>query len=297
MTDYLIVNFDRKEYLDPLCFGESPQLQEIVTSHEGVMQALAILLADGNGRGGGDLRSSHSAIGSWAGCRIAILDDQVTDPELSDPGMEAVPLQHQLRKRGKNVSAAAIAAIIDGEGAHSALYPLNPRLRLSLVQQRALPGHALEFHSSAEARQTKPLTSLECLFWVLGVSAGLTVPSQKKRLQEGLRLMAQAYDMPQQYEVKTVDIETGLRNSPRPDRLGRMRSPGAVRLSATLQDTAEPQSPPVTLVVVFGSDGSTLQQLFDQVFPGAVFETEPHPLGLTSPEVIKLMSFISNQGA
>jgi hypothetical protein len=39
------------------------------------MAGLAILLANSNGRGGGDLRSDNPIIGSWAGDRIVIAGD------------------------------------------------------------------------------------------------------------------------------------------------------------------------------------------------------------------------------
>jgi len=39
------------------------------------MAGLAVLLADGNGRGGGDLRSENPIIGSWAGDRVVIAGD------------------------------------------------------------------------------------------------------------------------------------------------------------------------------------------------------------------------------
>lgn len=39
------------------------------------MLGLAVLLADGNGRGGGDLHSDNPIIGPWAGDRIVIAGD------------------------------------------------------------------------------------------------------------------------------------------------------------------------------------------------------------------------------
>ncbi len=37
--------------------------------------ALAVLLASGNGRGGGDLRSDSALVGSWAGHRVVLAGD------------------------------------------------------------------------------------------------------------------------------------------------------------------------------------------------------------------------------
>lgn len=71
---YLIVNLDKKEYLDPNSFGNGVKLTEF-GYQPGVMMALAALLADGNGEGGGDLRSNSPLIGSWAGDRIVVAGD------------------------------------------------------------------------------------------------------------------------------------------------------------------------------------------------------------------------------
>jgi len=52
---YYIVNIDKHEYLHPHKFDDGLKLLEFGCSAYGVMTALAILLADGNGRGGGDI--------------------------------------------------------------------------------------------------------------------------------------------------------------------------------------------------------------------------------------------------
>src|SRR5437868_2760036 len=55
---YLIVNLDKKEFLRSHDFGDGAKLLEFGCSANGMMTGLAILLADGNGRGGGDLYRS-----------------------------------------------------------------------------------------------------------------------------------------------------------------------------------------------------------------------------------------------
>ncbi len=52
---YYIVNIDKHEYLHPHKFNDGLKLLEFGCSANGVMTALAILLSDGNGRGGGDI--------------------------------------------------------------------------------------------------------------------------------------------------------------------------------------------------------------------------------------------------
>lgn len=77
---YRIVNLDKREYIEPWTFGDGAKLMEFGASMCGAMTGLAVLLADGNGRGGGDLESERPIIGSWAGDRIVIVGDYV------DPG-------------------------------------------------------------------------------------------------------------------------------------------------------------------------------------------------------------------
>ncbi|RLF36595.1 MAG: hypothetical protein DRM99_02340 [Thermoplasmata archaeon] len=76
---YIIVNLDKKEYIHPHKFGDGLKLLEFGCSANGTMTALAILLADGNGRGGGDLfdenGNSPAIVGRWAGDRIVIAGD------------------------------------------------------------------------------------------------------------------------------------------------------------------------------------------------------------------------------
>ena len=69
---YLVCNLDKKEYLHPHKFGDGIKLLEFGSSGSGTMCGLAILLSDGNNRGGGDLRSDNPIIGSWAGDRIVV---------------------------------------------------------------------------------------------------------------------------------------------------------------------------------------------------------------------------------
>ena len=80
---YVICNVTKREMIKGHFFGEGIKLMEFGMSGEGTMAALAILLADGNGRGGGDLNSddtlANSIIGSWAGDKIVIAGDYADD--------------------------------------------------------------------------------------------------------------------------------------------------------------------------------------------------------------------------
>jgi len=72
---YKVVNLDKRQYLHAHQFGEGLKLLEFGCSAGGTMTALALLLASGNGRGGGDHPSKNPLIGSWAGDRIVIAGD------------------------------------------------------------------------------------------------------------------------------------------------------------------------------------------------------------------------------
>lgn len=77
-VDAVAANLDRGEVLDPAQFGDSRDLH-VAAAHGGyggVTTALAVALAasnQGGSRGGGDLRSSHPFVGSWAGDRVGVV--------------------------------------------------------------------------------------------------------------------------------------------------------------------------------------------------------------------------------
>lgn len=87
---YYVVNVTKKQYLHPHKFGEGIKLLEFSQSAGGTMTALAALLADGNGRGGGDIGSSDPLVGSWAGDTIVIAGDYADEGKfLSDEDIAA----------------------------------------------------------------------------------------------------------------------------------------------------------------------------------------------------------------
>ena len=89
---YLIVNIDKRQYLNPHKCGDGLKLLEFASGSCGTLAALAILLADGNGRGGGDLHSDNPVIGSWAGDRIAIAGDYADEGKIHRrPGPQPLP--------------------------------------------------------------------------------------------------------------------------------------------------------------------------------------------------------------
>ena len=82
---------------------------EFGLSGMGVMSALAILLADGNGSGGGDLFSDNPVIGSWRGDRIVVAGDY-SDIYVKGTDKNIYDYAH---KNFKNVSSESLAALLD----------------------------------------------------------------------------------------------------------------------------------------------------------------------------------------
>lgn len=73
---YKVVNLTKKEYLNPHDFDDGAKLMEFGQSSGGTMASLAILLANSNGRGGGDADCDDMEwVGRWAGDEIIIAGD------------------------------------------------------------------------------------------------------------------------------------------------------------------------------------------------------------------------------
>ena len=73
---HLTVNLDKKEFLMPHKLGVGLMLREQMQSANSTPDALFMLLACSNGRGGGDLLDNENhLIGRWAGDRLAVVGD------------------------------------------------------------------------------------------------------------------------------------------------------------------------------------------------------------------------------
>lgn len=130
---YMIVNLDKEQYLHPHAFGDGLKLMEFGSNGRGTMLALAVLLARGNGRGGGDLHSNNRIIGSWAGDRIVVTGDYADEipkrrlgPKIWAALVKADPTWAARKEKGAtlyhvagvcycNVSANVMAALMDDE--------------------------------------------------------------------------------------------------------------------------------------------------------------------------------------
>ena len=110
---YKIVNIKKKQYISPYIFGDGSKLMEFSMSANGVLAGLAILLADGNGRGGGDLHSENDIVGSWAGDNIVVAGDYadagkfVKEPEQN--------LYEVASSEGEDISIKVLDALFDDQ--------------------------------------------------------------------------------------------------------------------------------------------------------------------------------------
>jgi len=108
---YKIVNVKKKQYITPHTFGDGAKLMEFSMSSSGVLAGLAILLADGNGRGGGDLNSENPIVGSWAGDNIVVAGDYADDGKWvkdTDKTLYAVA-----DEQGEDISIEVLDALCD----------------------------------------------------------------------------------------------------------------------------------------------------------------------------------------
>jgi len=110
---YKIVNIKKKQYITPHTFGDGAKLMEFSMSASGVLAGLAILLADGNGRGGGDLHSENDIVGSWAGDNIVVAGDY------ADEGKFVKEADRNLyclaTNEGEDISIKVLEALFDDQ--------------------------------------------------------------------------------------------------------------------------------------------------------------------------------------
>lgn len=122
---YYVCNLDKKEFLHPHKFGDGLKLMEFGSSGQGTMTGLAVLLADGNGRGGEDLDSDRAIVGSWKGDRIVVAGDYADN----EPGQDTNLHQQCDEKPWKDISDKVIAALCDREYMRKAVAErLKPRM-------------------------------------------------------------------------------------------------------------------------------------------------------------------------
>ena len=75
-----VYNIDKKVYIEPHEINNGLKLLEQIGFENSTSTALFMLLANSNGRGGGDFED-HYLIGSWAGDRVIIQGDYSEDTD------------------------------------------------------------------------------------------------------------------------------------------------------------------------------------------------------------------------
>lgn len=120
------MNLTNGEVVNPHDVGDGAKLMELAYSTRGVMTALAVLLASGNGRGSGDIDTIDPLVGSWAGHRVILAGDY-DDPGLHceafaaslgveyEPGETPPTLYSFARMKGKNI-ASRLASCFSSAG-------------------------------------------------------------------------------------------------------------------------------------------------------------------------------------
>lgn len=110
---FKVVNVKKHQYLNPHMFGDGLKLMEFVLSGYGTMAALGVLLADGNGRGGGDLHSENPIVGSWAGDPIVIAGDYADGGKFLPDTMKDRTLYNVADDDGEDISHLVLEALLD----------------------------------------------------------------------------------------------------------------------------------------------------------------------------------------
>ena len=110
---YKIVNVKKRQYLNPHMFNDGMKLMEFGMSAGGTLTALAVLLADGNNRGGGDLHSDNDIIGSWAGDPIVIAGDYADQGKFLPADKSDQTLYSVCEDEGEDISAKVLDALME----------------------------------------------------------------------------------------------------------------------------------------------------------------------------------------
>lgn len=102
---HLIVNLDKKEFLNPRTYDIGLKALEQLNSFPSTPQALFVLLMCSNGRGKGDLEpvpyaSGEPVIGRWSGDRIAVIGDYAKEGDIKNMPSDPISRIHHLCDKG-----------------------------------------------------------------------------------------------------------------------------------------------------------------------------------------------------
>lgn len=79
---HVVVNLDKKEYLDPEMFGDDTSVDSFAMEKDGVMKGLYSCLFYSTGSGGGDIEALKK--GRWAGDRLSIVEKDTLSADYRD---------------------------------------------------------------------------------------------------------------------------------------------------------------------------------------------------------------------
>ena len=102
-----LYNLDKKEYVHGRRIGNGLKLLEQIGHERSTSTALFLLIANSNGRGGGDAKP-HPMIGRWAGDRILVQGDYA---EASDPAYVSEDALEQFIDISKEVHELLLAVV------------------------------------------------------------------------------------------------------------------------------------------------------------------------------------------
>jgi len=261
---YIAANFDKWEYIRAEAFGEDPTPEGFEQSYQGVMMALVVLLADGNGRGGGDLNSEHPIIGSWAGNRVAIIDDEVKDSKLSLAGQSRKPLQKQMLTHGKDVSQQVFEAIREGEGKYWRLHHVRQECLLPLALQVKLSPRGV-YWASARARLEEPLDGIDDFCALIGAKYALSPETLNKNVESALNAFVKTFFGHQKITWSGVSIST-LNGFYRKNEDGLLKKGIKEMVLEGVMGTEAGSPNPTTVAIVFGKDGTPAKEVYQKVF-------------------------------
>jgi len=112
---YKVVNITKKQYISPHAFNDGAKLMEFGCSAMGTMTGLVLLLANGNGRGGGDFHGidPNGLVGSWAGDQIVISGDYSDDGVFCPDGVTNKNLYTLATEEFEDISAKVKTLILE----------------------------------------------------------------------------------------------------------------------------------------------------------------------------------------
>lgn len=172
------------QYIRPEPFGDDFSIEGLLHTWDGCPMMLAILLADGNGRGGGDLNSESEMVGSWAGDKIGVITATDIVPEFSLPGKESEPLLPQIIQVGRDISQDILEVVAKAEGTNfvAAGFQTDCAIPLS-IQKRSF------FSDEAEQLKTNVGRNPELLWKLCGAEFRFTQSSSERALKTGIEKM------------------------------------------------------------------------------------------------------------